>query len=209
MEDLNVNLAIWGIVMKTMGLSGTILWNKRLIGEQWEILGSKTPEIVGLRIIEFEETMWRSISLMCERAYQITLANVYVFSDSVLCLGEMGCDPNAAWMKNIKWYSQENHFKELNHINGMQTEFEWKIFPDSRRWASSKRFKNWWKVSSVNQNISTAESSSCQCLMTLHEEKTETQKSVIRIVLKFQSMLAGFLAVVGHSWDLDQKRNGW
>ena len=39
-------------------------------------------------------------------------------------------------------------------------------------------------------------------------EKTETQKNVFRILLKFRSMLAGFLAVVGHSWDLDQKRNG-
>ena len=28
------------------------------------------------------------------------------------------------------------------------------------------------------------------------------------MLLKFQSMLAGSLAVVGHSWDLDQKRNG-
>ena len=39
-------------------------------------------------------------------------------------------------------------------------------------------------------------------------EKTETQKNVIRILLKFRSMLAGFLAVVVHSWDLDQKRYG-
>ena len=28
------------------------------------------------------------------------------------------------------------------------------------------------------------------------------------LLTKFQSMLADFLAVVGHSWDLDQKRNG-
>ena len=44
--------------------------------------------------------------------------------------------------------------------------------------------------------------------MTLHGEKTDTQKSVFRILLKLRSTLAGSLAVVGHSWDLDQKRNG-
>ena len=44
--------------------------------------------------------------------------------------------------------------------------------------------------------------------MTLHGEETETQKRVFRILLKLRSMLAGSLAVVGHSWDLDQKRNG-
>ena len=43
--------------------------------------------------------------------------------------------------------------------------------------------------------------------MTLHGEKTEIQKNAIRILLKFRTMLAGFFAVVGHSWDLDQKRN--
>ena len=82
-----------------------------------------------MRIIEFEETTWRSISLLCERVCQITTAKVYVFSDSVICVREMGSDPNAAWMNKIKCSSQNNHFKELNRIDGMQTEFEWKIFP--------------------------------------------------------------------------------
>ena len=43
-------------------------------------------------------------------------------------MGEMRGDPNAAWMNKTKWYSQNNHFKELNRIDGMQTEFEWNIF---------------------------------------------------------------------------------
>ena len=38
-------------------------------------------------------------------------------------------NPNEAWKEQIKWYFQNNHFKELNRIDGMQTEFEWKIFP--------------------------------------------------------------------------------
>ena len=41
----------------------------------------------------------------------------------------MGGDPDTAWMNKIKGYSQNNHFKELNRIDGMQTEFEWTIFP--------------------------------------------------------------------------------
>ena len=41
----------------------------------------------------------------------------------------MGNDPSAVWKNRIKWYSENNHFKELNHIDGMQMEFEWKIFP--------------------------------------------------------------------------------
>ena len=43
--------------------------------------------------------------------------------------------------------------------------------------------------------------------MTLHGEKTETQKSVFSILSKLRSTFAGSLAVVGHFGDLDQKRN--
>ena len=45
------------------------------------------------------------------------------------CMGEMRSDPNAACMNKIKGYSQNNQLKELYRIDGMQTEFEWKIFP--------------------------------------------------------------------------------
>ena len=102
---------------------------KRLICEQSEILRPKTPEIVGLKTKEFEETTWRSISLLCQGAYQITIAKVFVFSDSASCVGEMRGDPSAAWMSKVIWYSQNNYLKELNRIDGLQTEFEWKIFP--------------------------------------------------------------------------------
>ena len=153
MEDLYVNLANWRLFMNTtlqaavhlgkdydtnLHYAKNHIWDsleqlfgeiKRLICEQSEILGPKTPEIVGLKIIEFEGTTWRSISLLCERACQITTSKVYVFSDSVLCMGEMRSDPNEAWMKKTKWYSQNKYLKELSRIDGMQTEFEWKIFP--------------------------------------------------------------------------------
>ena len=32
-------------------------------------------------------------------------------------------------LRLIKWYSENNHFKDMNRIDGMLTEFEWKIFP--------------------------------------------------------------------------------
>ena len=45
---------------------------------------------------------------------------------------------------------------------------------DSRRCASSRRFKIWWKTYSVNFSSSTTGSSSCQCTTTLRGEKKET-----------------------------------
>ena len=65
---------------------------------------------------------------LCEKAYRFTNAKTYVFSNSVLCVGKMGDDPVANWKRQIQWYSENNHFKEVDRIDGMHTEFEWEIF---------------------------------------------------------------------------------
>ena len=38
-------------------------------------------------------------------------------------------DPIATWKSKIKLYSENSHSKEMNRIDGVPTEFEWKIFP--------------------------------------------------------------------------------
>ena len=48
-------------------------------------------------------------SLLCSKAYQITNAKAYVFSDSLHRVGKM--DPIATWKSNVKWYSENNHFQ--------------------------------------------------------------------------------------------------
>ena len=40
----------------------------------------------------------------------------------------MGDDPIATWKSKIKLYSDNIHFKDMNRIDGMPTEFGWKIF---------------------------------------------------------------------------------
>ena len=42
---------------------------------------------------------------------------------------KMGDDLVATWKSKIKGYSENNHFKDMNRIDGMPTEFEWNIFP--------------------------------------------------------------------------------
>ena len=61
----------------------------------------------------------------------------------VLCAmrGKMGDDPIATWKGNFNWYSESNHFKDMNRIDGMPTEFEWKYCQESHRWASSRKLK--------------------------------------------------------------------
>ena len=81
-----------------------------------------------------------------------------------------------------------------------------KYSQDSRRWASSKRFKKYdekytaWTWAFQEQNH--------PLYNDIAWEKRKKQRNAFRILLKLRSTLVGFLAVVGHSWDLDQKRNG-
>ena len=84
---------------------------------------------------------WMSTSLLCRRAYRITNAKAYDFSDSVLCVGKMGDDPIATWKSKIKWYLENNRFKDMNRIDGMPTEFEWKIFPGITTWGLLEKIK--------------------------------------------------------------------
>ena len=106
-----------------------------------------------------------STSLLCSKAYQITNARAYVFSDSVLCVGKIRDDPFATWKSKIEWYSESNHLKDMSRIDGMPTEFEWKIFPGittraSREDSKSEHFKD--RI----------------IFMTLNGEQKETKKDV-------------------------------
>ena len=56
---------------------------------------------------------------------------VFVFYDSVLCLGKMNENPrsNIAWEERLAWFKSSLEYRTLDRIDGGPTEFEWIIFP--------------------------------------------------------------------------------
>ena len=75
---------------------------------------------------------WRQLSLIGdETVISLQRAKVYVFSDSVLCLGKIHQHPesNETWKKRIGWIITEKNYRDFDGINGEPTEFEWNIFP--------------------------------------------------------------------------------
>ena len=56
---------------------------------------------------------------------------VYVFSDSVLCLGKVLQHPecNEAWKNRVAGVRAERSYRDYDGINGQPTELEWNIFP--------------------------------------------------------------------------------
>ena len=54
-------------------------------------------------------------------------AKVYVFSDSVLCLGKVSQNPasNTVWEEQLSWFKDSPQYRTLDTIDGEPMEFEW------------------------------------------------------------------------------------
>ena len=101
MHDLDVIMAMCGIFLNAtlraavhlghdyeanLRFVKNNLWNSvgLLFHETGKLISEQT-EITGVNTINFKEMTLMSTSLLCSRAYQITNAEAYAFSDSVLC----------------------------------------------------------------------------------------------------------------------------
>ena len=78
------------------------------------------------------QNSWKRLSLIGdETVINLQRTKVYVFSDSVLCLGRIHQHPESkeAWKKRIEGITTEKSYRDCDGFNGEQTEFEWNIFP--------------------------------------------------------------------------------
>ena len=95
-------------------------------------LVSERDEISGLETIGWENHSWKYLSLIGdERVINLQRTKVYVFSDSVLCLGKIHQNPesNRAWEEILGWITSSQIYRNFDRIDGEPMEFEWNIFP--------------------------------------------------------------------------------
>ena len=95
-------------------------------------LVSEQDEIYGVVTIDWENYSWKYLSLIGdERVISLQRTKVYVFSDSVLCLGKIHENPqsNDAWEQRLGWFKTSQEYRNLDRIDGEPMEFEWNIFP--------------------------------------------------------------------------------
>ena len=95
-------------------------------------LVNNQEEIHGLNKIQWEKDSWKRLSLIGdETVINLQSTKVYVFSDSVLCLGRMlqHPDSNEAWKNRIAGIQSGRSCRDFDGINGESTEFGWNIFP--------------------------------------------------------------------------------
>ena len=99
------------------------------ISEKW--ISEQSDEIYGVNTINWEDSSWKHLSLVGgEKVISLSHTKVYVFSDSVLCLGKMNENPqsNYAWEDRLMWFKSSSEYRALDTIDGEPMEFEWNIF---------------------------------------------------------------------------------
>ena len=97
-----------------------------------EKLVSEQEEINNVDKIHWKNHFWKQLSLIGdETVINLQRTKVYVFSDSVLCLGKIHQHPesNEAWKKRIEGITTDESYRDYDGINGEPTEFECNIFP--------------------------------------------------------------------------------
>ena len=95
-------------------------------------LVNNQDEINGLDKILWGKSSWKRLPLIVdETVVNLQRTVVYVFSDSVLCLGKVLQHPesNEDWKNRVAGVRSEKSCRDYDAINGESTEFEWNIFP--------------------------------------------------------------------------------
>ena len=94
-------------------------------------LVNNQEEINGLDIILYGKNSWTRLSLIDDEiVINLQSTKVYVFSDSVLCLGKVLQHPesNEAWKNRVAGIRSVKSYRDYDAITGESTEFEWNIF---------------------------------------------------------------------------------
>ena len=159
---------------------------------------------------QMENSPWKQSSLVNdEEVISLSHAKVYVFSDSVLCLGKMNQNTisNTVWERQLEWFKDSSQYRTLDTIDGEPMEFESIIFQDSQHWSLSAKSQSSWAKWAIPNN-SKDELSSCRCSMTSCGEIETTTRNVLLIPHFCLYSHKDFHQDVGHSSGLGQKQSG-
>ena len=111
---------------------GKNLTLKQMFEISEKLIVGQSCEIFGVSQISWESSPWKQLSLVNdEEVISLLHAKVYVFSDSVLCLGKLNQNPtsNNVWEQQLGWFKDSPQYRTLDTIDGEPMEFEWNMFP--------------------------------------------------------------------------------
>ena len=125
-----------------------------------------------MNTINWEDSSWKQLYLVGdEEVISLLHTKVYVFSDSVLCLGKVNQNPtsSAVWEDKLSWF-KDSHGTEL-----------WTQLTENR-WNSSGIFSQDSLHWSLSANDSKDKLTSSRCSMTSHGDLKTMKRNVLLIV---------------------------
>ena len=108
-------------------------------------LVSDKDEISGMETNGWENHSWKYMSLIGDdRVIDLQRTKVYVFSDSVLCLGKIfeNTQSNDAWEERLGCFKSSPVHRNFDRINGGPMEIEWNIFPGFKTLQLTEKVKS-------------------------------------------------------------------
>ena len=166
-------------------------------------------EIHGVDKIQWEKDSWKCLSLIGnETVINLQSTEVYVFSDSVLCLGRIlkHLDSNEAWKNRIAGVQSGRSYRDYDGINGESTEFEWNMFLGFTTLQLCGKIND--LLRDKPQNLSQEEFSLCQCSMTSPVTEKATKMNVWQMPESLKYLRENLVLDNGHLLDQIPKRSG-
>ena len=110
--------------------TGKYLTMKQMFDRSEKLISEQSDEFYGVNTINLEDSSWKHLSLMGdEEVISLSHAKVYVFSDSVLCLGRRSENPqsNSASEDKLTWFKKFITIQSFGHnwwwANGIRVEY--------------------------------------------------------------------------------------
>ena len=182
---------------------------KQMFDISEKLIAEQSDEICGVNTINWCDYEWKHLSLIGdEGVVSLSRAKVYVFSDSVLCLGKMSENPlsNIVWEDKLKWFKSSSQYRALDTIDGEPMEFEWNIFPGFTTLQLCNKVQEFLSKMSVEPEDFTGRI----LFMSMFNDISWRSKNrhANSAPNSFRFMRKYFHQEDGHSSDLDQKRIG-
>ena len=183
---------------------------KQMFDISEKLVSEQSDEIYGVKTINWENSSWKYLSLIDEEVIGLQRTRVYVFSDSVLCLGKIHENPraNTAWEERFAWFKSSPDYRNLDRIDGEPIEFEWNIFPGFTTLQLSHNVQDLLLRLGETQRSLQDELSSCRCSTTSHGDRKTTRKNANQMLNSFLCLQEDSEQDNGHFSVLAQRKNG-
>ena len=111
--------------LRSIKNTGKHLTLKQMFEISEQLILEQSDEVFGV------DSSWKHLSFGDEQVISLSHAKVYVFSDSVVCLGKINENPqsNTVWEDKLTWFKSSPEYRALDRIDGEPMEFHSNIFP--------------------------------------------------------------------------------